>query len=204
MRWATIGLRARSSRAIRGTGSAAPAGGGLADTLNPMMNGVIEEFYWGKTPPVTTSVVAEGQPRAVNPWVVEEVCRIAREALWNSLSHAGAQRIEAEVAYSDRFLRLRLRDDGIGIDSEILKNLLRDGHWGVTEMHERAKNIYGRLSIWSKPGAGTEVELTIPAYIAYDAVPSRGRFGLSKREEQGHHVERLGSQPNGGTNNGTR
>ena len=191
VRWATIGLVAESRKAIQGIRSVASVGCGLDDSLHAMMNGVVEEFYWGKTPPLTTSVVAEGRPKTVNSWVAEEVCRIAREALWNSLAHARAQRIEAEVAYSDRFLRLRFRDDGIGMDSEILKNHSREGYQGMTEMYERAKNIHARLSIWSRPGAGTEVELTIPAYIAYDATPSRGRSGRSKREEQAHHVERL-------------
>jgi two-component sensor histidine kinase len=182
---------AESRKAIQGIRSVASAGRGLADSLNAMMNGLVEEFCCGKTPPLTTSVVTEGQPRTVNSWIAEEVCRIAREALLNSLSHARAQRIESEVAYSDTFLRLRFRDDGIGIDSEILKNGGRKGHWGMTGMYERAKNVHARLSIWSKPGAGTEVELTIPAYIAYDASPPRGRFRLSKRKEQAHHVEQL-------------
>ena len=109
----------------------------------------------------------------------------------NSLSHARAQRIESEVAYSARFLRLRFRDNGIGIDSEILKTRGREDHWGMTGMYERAKNVHARLSIWSKPGAGTEVELTIPAYIAYDSAPSLVRFRLSRRKEQAHHVEQL-------------
>jgi signal transduction histidine kinase len=182
---------AESRMAIQGIRSVASAGRGLADSINAMMNGLVEEFCCGKTPPLTTSVVTEGQPRTVNSWVAEEVCRIAREALLNSLSHARAQRIESEVAYSDRFLRLRFRDDGIGIDSEILKNGGRKGHWGMTGMYERARNVHARLSIWSKPGAGTEVELTIAAYIAYDAAPARGRFRLSKRKEQAHYVKQL-------------
>jgi signal transduction histidine kinase len=182
---------AESRKAIQGIRSVASAGSGLADSLNAMMNGLIEEFCCGKTPTLTTSVVTEGQPRIVNSWVAEEVCRIAREALLNSLSHAHAQRIESEIAYSDRFLRLRFRDDGIGIDSEILKNRGLKGHWGMTGMYERAKNVHARLSIWSKPGAGTEVELTIPASIAYDAAPARGRIRRSQREERAHHVEQL-------------
>ena len=182
---------AESRKAIQGIRSVASAGRGLADSLNAMIHGLVEEFCYGETPPLTTSVVTEGQPRTVNSWVAEEVCRIAREALLNSLSHARAQRIESEVAYSDKFLRLRFRDDGIGIDSEILKNRGRKGHWGMTGMYERARNVHARLSIWSKPGTGTEVELTTPAYIAYDAAPERGRFRLSKRKEQAHDVEQL-------------
>ena len=93
----------------------------------------------------------------------------------NSLSHARAQRIESEVAYSDKFLRLRFRDDGIGIESEILKNRGRKGHWGMTGMYERAKNVHAFLSIWSKPGAGTEVELTrVWSINAADIAPGVG------------------------------
>lgn len=173
-----------SRKAIQGIRSVVSGQRGVADSLDAMMNGLVEEYCWGKTPPLNTSVTAEGQPRAVNSCVAEEVCRIAREALWNSFFHARAQRVESEVAYSDRFLRLRFRDDGIGIDSEILKNRGREGHWGIRGMYERAKNIHAGLSIWSRPGAGTEVELTVPAFIAYDAAPSRGWFALSKRKEQ--------------------
>ena len=181
---------AESRKAIQGIRSVASAGHDLAESLNAMMNGLVEEFCCGKEPPLTTSVVTEGQRRTLNSWVAEEVCRIAREALLNSLSHARGQRIESEVAYSARFLRLRFRDNGIGIDSEVLKNRGRKGHWGMTGMYERARNVHAHLSIWSRPGAGTEVELTIPASIAYDAAPSLVRFRLSKREEQAHHAER--------------
>jgi hypothetical protein len=34
-------------------------------------------------------------------------------------------------------------------------------------MRERAQRIGAQLSIWSNPGAGTEVELTVPAKVAY-------------------------------------
>jgi two-component sensor histidine kinase len=182
---------AESRKAIQGIRSVVSPGRGLADSLKAMTNDLVEEFCYGKTPPLTTSVVTEGQPRTVNPWIAEEVCRIAREAVLNSLSHARAQRIELEVAYSDKFLRLRFRDDGIGVDSELLKSRGREGHWGMTGMYERAKNIHARLSIWSKPGTGTEIELTIPAHIAHDVAPSRVRFRLSPKKEQAHHVERL-------------
>src|SRR5258708_17172155 len=106
-----------------------------------MRNGLVEEVCWGKTPPLTTSVVTEGQTRTVNSWVAEEVCRIAREALLNSLSHARAQRIESEVAYSAKFLRLRFRHNGIGIDSEVIKNRGREGHWVMTRRNESARNV---------------------------------------------------------------
>lgn len=180
-----------SRKAIQGIRSSSAAGRDLADSLNAMMNGLVEEFCFGKADPPSTQVTVEGQPKRVASSVSEDACRIAREALWNSFSHAKAHHIESEIAYSDKFLRLRIRDDGIGIAPEILKNRGRAGHWGVTGMYERAKNIHGRLNIWSKPNAGTEVELTIPANVAYDAPSSRGWLGRGKRREQIEHDERL-------------
>ena len=88
---------------------------------------------------------------------------IAREILRNAFHHAHASRIEAEIRYDRGMFRLRIRDDGKGIDSSVLKEGTRTGHWGLPGMHERAKGIGGRLKIWSEPGAGTEAELTVSA-----------------------------------------
>jgi nitrate/nitrite-specific signal transduction histidine kinase len=43
----------------------------------------------------------------------------------------------------------------------------REGHWGLAGMRERAKNIGAHFELWSEAGAGTEIEIVIPASIAY-------------------------------------
>jgi signal transduction histidine kinase len=86
--------------------------------------------------------------------------------LTNAHRHANAGKIEAEIAYGDDALTLRIRDDGKGIDGEVLREG-RPGHFGLLGMRERAKRLRAHLRIWSRPGAGTEVELRIPAAIAY-------------------------------------
>jgi signal transduction histidine kinase len=108
----------------------------------------------------------------------DEIYRIAREALWNAFRHARARLIEAEIAYSRSMLQLRIRDDGIGIDQMVLDQGGRAGHWGLPGMHERAKRIGGRLDVWSRPGAGTEIELSIPGSIAYETSTARAVFQL--------------------------
>jgi len=50
-------------------------------------------------------------------------------------------------------------------------------------MEERAKRVGGGLEVWSKVGAGTEVELLIPAHIAYVAPHARGFLRIFRREE---------------------
>jgi signal transduction histidine kinase/ligand-binding sensor domain-containing protein len=119
-----------------------------------------------ENPPVL-DVAVEGAARDLNPILRDEVYRIAGEAMRNALEHAQARRVEVELHYDKLELRLRVRDDGKGIDPEILRNQGRSGHFGVQGMRERAKLVGGRLEIWSKLDSGTEVELSIPASIAY-------------------------------------
>ena len=118
----------------------------------------------------------------MDPIIQDEAYRIARELLRNAFRHAKATQIEAEIRYEDRLLRVLIRDDGKGIDPEIVKSGGRAGHWGLLGMRERAKRIGARLEFWSEAGAGTEVELSIPASIAY-AAPRSGRFHVFRRKK---------------------
>jgi len=94
--------------------------------------------------------------------IEREVYHISREALSNAFCHSGAQHVALEVEYHEERLFLRIRDNGRGIDPHVLENG-REGHWGLAGMRERAARIGGALNISSRPGAGTEIELTIPS-----------------------------------------
>jgi len=117
-------------------------------------------------------VEVQGTPRNLHPILRDEVYRIAAEALRNAFRHAQAQQIEVELRYDERQLRLRVRDDGKGVDPKLLHEDGRPGHWGLNGMHERAKLLGGHLDVWSKLGSGTEVELSIPASLAYATSPA--------------------------------
>jgi signal transduction histidine kinase len=120
-------------------------------------------------------LVVEGPPLDLQPTLRDEIYRIAREALRNAFRHAKARRIEAEIRYSDKVLRLRIRDDGQGMDPGIIEGgPIR--HYGLLGMCERATQIGGQLDIWSGTGAGTEIELNIPGSIAYGTTPARTRW----------------------------
>ena len=112
-------------------------------------------------------VQVEGASRDLASLVHDDVYRIACEAVRNACKHAGARRIEVEIHYDERQLRLRIRDDGKGIDRDVLREGARAGHYGLPGMHERARAIGGKLTVWSEVNSGTEIELTIPAGIAY-------------------------------------
>jgi signal transduction histidine kinase len=112
-------------------------------------------------------VTVEGERQTLCPILQDEVYRIASELVRNAFRHARAHRIETEIRYDDRLLRLRIRDDGKGIDPRVLQEGGRAGHWGLPGIRERAKQIGAQLDFWSEAGAGTEIELTIPAAVAY-------------------------------------
>ncbi|MEA3139780.1 MAG: hypothetical protein QOK23_1949, partial [Gammaproteobacteria bacterium] len=114
-------------------------------------------------------------PRNLHPIVRDEIYRIASEALRNAFRHAEAQRIEVEFRYDEQQLRLRVRDDGKGIDATLLTGEGRAGHFGLHGMRERAKLIGGKFTVWTAAESGTEIELIIPAARAYLA-PNRGSW----------------------------
>ena len=120
-------------------------------------------------------LVVEGPARDLHPIIRDEVYRITREALRNAFSHGGAHQIETEITYGERALRLRIRDDGEGIPPEILEEG-RHGHYGLSGMRERAKQIGGKLDIWSRAGAGTEIDVSIAGSIAYRTSKGRSLF----------------------------
>jgi signal transduction histidine kinase/ligand-binding sensor domain-containing protein len=121
----------------------------------------------------TFRLLVEGTPEPLHPILQEDLYRIAREAVGNAYRHARATTIETDVSFGERLLRLRIRDDGIGMEASIASGG-REGHWGLAGMRERAKNIGARFELWSETGAGTEIEIVIPATIAYRNSPGGG------------------------------
>jgi signal transduction histidine kinase len=108
----------------------------------------------------------QGTTRALAPIVVTELYYVATEALRNAFQHAQARRIEVEIWYHPREFRLRVRDNGKGIDPKVLQSGCV-GHYGIIGMRERARLAGGRLVFWSEVNSGTELELTVPAALAY-------------------------------------
>ena len=118
---------------------------------------------------VKISVTTEGQAQTLDPVAMDEIYCIGREAMVNAFRHAQGRSIEVEVDYASWELRLRIRDDWRGIDPKILQ-AGRPGHIGLASMRERAERVGGQLAIISGPGAGTEIELRVPAAKAYRGI----------------------------------
>ena len=119
------------------------------------------------------SIIVEGERRTLSPDLCQDVYRMARELLRNAFRHARAHRIETEVRYDDGLLRVRVRDDGTGIAPNVLEEDGRAGHFGLRGVRERAQRIGAQLDFWSEAGAGTEVQLTVPASATKEASNDR-------------------------------
>jgi signal transduction histidine kinase len=112
-------------------------------------------------------VIVEGTPRPLRSIIRDEIYLIGHEALSNAFRHARASDIEVELEYASRQLRVLVRDNGSGIDTQVLRSG-RDGHWGLSGMKERTERIGGKLRVLSRAVAGTEVELSVPGRIAFE------------------------------------
>jgi signal transduction histidine kinase/ligand-binding sensor domain-containing protein len=126
-------------------------------------------------------LVVEGPTRDLHPIIRDELYRITREALRNAFGHAAAHHIETEITYGERTFRLRIRDDGQGIPPEMLE-AGRPGHYGLSGMRERARQIGAKLEIWSGAKAGTEIQVSIAGAIAYRTSTGRSRFRLFRKK----------------------
>jgi signal transduction histidine kinase len=113
-------------------------------------------------------VAVQGQSRDLHPMLRDEIYKIAAEALRNAFQHARARRVDVEIRYEDEQFRMRVRDDGRGMDAAVLLgHAAGKTHFGLRGMRERATIMAAKLSVSSEVDAGTEVELRVPAGIAY-------------------------------------
>jgi signal transduction histidine kinase/streptogramin lyase len=147
--------------------------GSLGQALADGLNGDAPAFH----------LEVEGTPQDLLPITRDEIYRIAGEALRNAFRHARARRIEVDIRYDARQLRLHIRDDGQGIDPQLLRTDGLSGHYGLRGMRERAQSLGGELTIWSEVNSGTEIDLTVPSSIAYTK-PGLSRLRILTKRRQ--------------------
>jgi signal transduction histidine kinase/ligand-binding sensor domain-containing protein len=145
-----LDLRTRSSEA-----------GDLAHDLEAAATEFAKQY------PAQFTLVVTGKERALNSLIAEELYKLGSEALFNSFRHASATSIESEIIFGAHELGLNVRDDGTGVSQDILQHGGVDKHYGLPGMKERAEQIGARFSIFSRAGAGTEIEVRVPSRVAY-------------------------------------
>ncbi len=159
--------------AVQGLRSSTVVANDLARAVSTFGGGLAADQPLQKRPEFRVRV--EGESRDLPPLVRDEVYHITCESVRNAFRHAQAQRIEVEFRYDSRKFRLRIMDNGKGIDPAVLSAGGCAGHHGLPGLSERAKLAGGKLSVWSQLNSGTEIELTIPAAIAYTRSVPAGR-----------------------------
>ena len=137
-------------------------------SIEQQLSGFLHQFSTGV---VHCEVSVTGHRKKMKPAIQEQINLIAREALVNALLHSEATRIEAEVEYLPRRLRVVVRDNGRGINPRKAWTQ-GDAHWGLLGMRDRAESIGAKLTVWSRPGAGTEVEISVSGQAFADACAS--------------------------------
>ena len=126
----------------------------------------------GFDPAMAISIETVGTPRSLDALALDEIARIAGEAIFNIRRHARATRIAVELRHRSSFA-ISFVDNGVGIDPAVVDQGGRDGHFGLPGMRERAQKLDGDLIVRRIAEGGTQVRLTVPGRIAYKARKAR-------------------------------
>jgi signal transduction histidine kinase len=99
----------------------------------------------------------------IPPTLNTTVFRVVQEAVCNALRHARAAVIRVALQGKPGSMRLLIQDDGVGFDPEAVQQRVKRGeHLGLLGMTERVRNAGGTITLDSRPGAGSRIEVRIP------------------------------------------
>ncbi|MGC8781819.1 MAG: sensor histidine kinase [Anaerolineae bacterium] len=108
---------------------------------------------------LAVNLTITGDERDYSRATLMALYRAAQEGLTNVQRHADASRVEIELSFGEREVRLRLRDNGRGFDPRTAE--MASG-FGLQGIRERLELVLGRLEIKSDPACGTELVMTAP------------------------------------------
>jgi signal transduction histidine kinase len=129
-----------------------------ADLGTALMH-IAGEISSGDSQKVIVNITGRVQPL---PSTVEHhLLRIGQEAITNAVKHAQPKTIQVTLDYSDKELRLSVKDDGNGFVPDAPLKGGNTGHFGLKGIRSRARKINGNLSITSQPGQGATVAVSV-------------------------------------------
>jgi signal transduction histidine kinase len=105
-----------------------------------------------------------GRERALPIDVANDVLGIVREAIRNAVTHSGCDLLTVKLIFRKQSLTVRVEDNGSGIDTRVVTERQRYGHFGIVGMYERASALDAKLTIFRKNDRGTGVVLRIPIH----------------------------------------
>ncbi len=126
-------------------------------------------WYCGRLQELTSLTIRldiSGEERMLDEAVRITIFRIIQESLNNIIKHAQASHVEVSLEFREKAARIRVRDNGIGFDLDLVRlNRIGRASLGLAGMEERAALLGGSVSVQSRPGYGAEVEAVIPYSI---------------------------------------
>ena len=140
----------------------------VATDMVDMLKALSVEFggsIQGKVP--ISRLQFKGRPRPLDPVVRDQVYQIGREALRGAFARAQGGLIEAAVSFGERDFSLHVRDDGAGVNTDVLAQKDRPPHGDLQGLRQRSQRLGARLEVRSFNRTGTELALRIPAGVAY-------------------------------------
>ncbi|QJC50430.1 histidine kinase [Paenibacillus albicereus] len=115
-------------------------------------------------------------PKSLGDQETLTLFRIVQELLVNASKHARASLIRIELREDEGGVRLRYRDDGVGLALEKLQDSYQ--HMGLSGIKERVRSHAGRIRFLSEPGEGLEVDLWLPN----ESAAHEGEDGIDERD----------------------
>lgn len=139
-----------------------------ADLRSPILDyaglpAAMDEYarrYASRTGIMVRVVCSHGETRLA-PALESLLFRIFQEALTNSLKHAKAQRIDVAVDFGATPIVLTINDDGIGFDTGQIDSGTTTSGMGLLNMREMAEFAGGQMTVESRPGQGTRINVSI-------------------------------------------
>ncbi len=107
---------------------------------------------------INTSFKVKGRVRRLPSEMQLTIFRILQESINNIQKHAKPKNVKARLKYDGDLISLTVADDGLGFDPAAKP---KSGHYGLTNMEERAKKFRGTIEVQSAPGEGTTVHATL-------------------------------------------
>jgi two-component system NarL family sensor kinase len=124
----------------------------LEEALKPLVD------EWASRRKIVVNFGVVGAGRMLPIRVEVGLYRILQEALTNIGRHAQAHHVNVQVVVMPEHVEMTISDDGRGFDPDQVTN----NHFGLIGMNERVKLLSGKLRVSSSPGAGTELEISVP------------------------------------------
>jgi PAS domain S-box-containing protein len=131
---------------------------------------------------LTIEVVDDGSPKPLGEDSQIVLFRAVQELLNNAVKHAKATRVQVSLQSENRFVRIEVKDDGVGFfPSEVRFDSTKGERYGLFSIHERMQHLGGRFEVVSRPGQGVRAVLVAPLRVkeGEKATPSRVRIVIA-------------------------